>query len=344
MALQLDSEYYPEEKDSEGQVTQAARQERYVRILTRDKVNQSTVWFWKVDGSIGGDNVEIQATPWAAALKIRVSVFSDRWIVVYINGKQELFADMYDPNFQFGPKKRSANFAQVRGLVASIDDFSTYDIPKTLMRTDWTEQHYDSFNRANSTTVGNGWTQTAGNSWGIYSNALSMNGAFGAGGSDGFRQIRRDTGSTDMKVEFTIGGVGEGTSSPSDLTPIYILGRLSADGKRGLCVYIREKSFWLDGWSWNGALGSQPTLDGSPFWLGFQNAYLSSIERGTRFSLTISGDVMWLTNETQGKVTFYKEGMNAMVPDTSNNTWAGAVIMRNAFRNSVSVGEMRIYT
>lgn len=345
VAIELESKYTPEEEpDENGDGGKAEKMDYYIRISTRDKVNTTQVWVFTIAVSIGGDTESVTASVWAAALKLRFHIYNDRYIVGYVNDTQRLFADMYDPNFRFGPKKRSANFAQVSGLVASIDEFKTYDLPESNQwREIWAEIFYDSFDRNNSTTVGNGWTQTSGNSWGVWNKALSMYGGPFDGGTDGFRQVRRNTGSTDMKVEFVLGGVNEGTSSLSDQTPVYVLGRLSADGKRGLCVYIQEKTLTLTGFSWTGVLSNVPVLDPAPFFTGIENAFLPAIPRGTRYSITISGDKMWLTNETLGRVVAFKEGVNSIVPASSGNTWAGAVIMRNFARNSISIGEIRLY-
>lgn len=356
VSMQLQSNYTKTTStDSEtGEETTTETMSYYIRIRTRDKVNTSQLWGFTIEGSIGGDSEPIPAAQWAGALRIRLHIYNDRYIVGYINNVQQLFADMYKPEFQFGPRKRSANFAQVSGLIASIDEFKTYDLPiadpgqpgDPGIRDNWTPVFYDSFNRANSTSVGNGWTQTTGNAFGIWANGLSMQlGAFNTSiGDDGFRQIRRDVGTTDMRVEFVLGG--DGTGEPSEKTQSYILGRMSPDGKRAICVQIRKRNLYIGGWSWTGAFKTPPTLDGNPFFLddiGLVDPR-PVLSEGVRYSLDISGDRAILRLADTGRAILFKEGINSIVPANSGNTWAGAMVMRNLFANSVSIGEMRLYT
>lgn len=344
----MESVYVPEKRDPEtNEVTEQAHQEYRVGLATRDKVNTETVWVivpTTVDGTIGSSTYGPTYAEWVAGLTVRLHVYMDRYVVGYINGNQRLFLDLYDPNFQFNNRKRSANFAQVKGLVASIDNFKTYDIPpeKTLFNKQWNEIFYDSFDRPNSTSVGNGWTQTTGDKFGIYNNGLSMDGGAFAFGTDGFRQVRRDTGSPNMKVEFVLGG--DGTGNPSNNVFSYVLGRLTPDGKKGICIYIRQKIIWMGGWEWDGNFRNKPNLIGAPF-LFLDFFTWPTLAEGTRYSLTVEGDSMWLRNETAGgRVIQYREGVNAIVPESPENSWAGAMIMRNLGTNSVAMGEMRLYT
>nr|WP_296763773.1 hypothetical protein [Rhodococcus sp. (in: high G+C Gram-positive bacteria)] len=340
--IELDSDYNREEKDEEGKVTKRASMDYNVNIRTRDKTNATTSWGFTTYGSIGADYAVIGASEWAAAMHLRFDIFSDRYIIGYINGIQRLFADMYAETFRFGSRRRSANFAQISGLVASIDNFKTYDIPPTRqspIRDNWTSRFFDNFDRENSTTVGNGWTQSAGNNFGIHQGSVSMNGGTFTG-TDGFRQIRRDTGSSDMKVEFVYGGSGNG--APSLLAKTGVLGRVSADGSRGLIAYFAETSFWLGGFQWGGTLTAPDLLPNTPF---FSSVFQTKLKTGVRYSLEISGDGMWIRNlDESGRIVQYRGGINAIQPPSPNNTWAGVFISRYAFTNSTDIAEMRIHT
>lgn len=322
--LDLEADY-EEDEDDEGNVSK--KMTRYIRFRTREKTGS----IWEIR-SIGSDSVSLSATPWAAAVHIRVHVYEDRYMIGWINGSPELLLDVYDPNYRFGPRKRAANFAQVSGLVASIDEFKTYDLPGSPLRKSWVSTFFDDFERTNSTTVSNGWTQFSGGNFGIYQGALSMNSPFA--GSDGYRQIRRDAGTGDVRLEFVCGG---GTGDFNLTARSAILGRMTADGRQGIAARIHEQEIRINGFTWGGT-ATAPTFEGPTVLIN--NPFGTALVKGHKFSFNISGDYAWVRNETLDRLTYFRDGMNALA--SPSNTYVGAFITRYSFANSVPVNEIRV--
>lgn len=324
--LQLQAKY-SEDEDDEGNVDKDM--DRRVRLMTREKGTGS---IFTPPDSTGSDSVTVGAIAWAAALSIRIHVYSDRYMIGWINGYPELLLDLYDPNYRFGPKKRSANFAQISGLVASIDDFKTYDLPVGL-RTNWTSEFFDDFNRANGTTVGNGWDQISNGTFGINNNALSMTSSFS--GSDGFRQVRRGPFPQDVRIEFVFGG---GTGDLTLAIRSAILARMNAAGTKGIAMIAHPRSVTIHGFTWNGSPGTAPSYTGptQPI-LAVGTDY---VELGHLLSFNIVGDIAWVFNHTLDRLIAFRDGIDALAG--SNDGWVGAFIARNAFVNSAPINEIRV--
>ncbi|OZF00867.1 hypothetical protein CH300_20235 [Rhodococcus sp. 15-1154-1] len=337
--IQLKAKYNKEEKDKEtGEVTKRESMDRHVNLLTRDKTTTTTVgWIFTSYANVGTDYQFVPATDWAGALRLRVFVFFDRWLLVWINDSLSLLLDLYDPRFRFGPRRRSANFAQVSGLVASIDNFRTYDldvVPPRLKDSQWSEVMADDFERTASTTVGNGWTQTAGNNFGIHNGALSMNSPIA--GSDGFRQVRRNIGSPNMRYAFSI---GQGTGSPNSTAPTAILGRMTADGRSGLAAVITQKLIRIAPFTWGGTLAA-PSWD-----LGtVVTLFMPDLDKTIAYAFVIDGDYAWIKDHTNDRVLQIRDGINTMIAPTPDRTWAGSFHSRYSFINSAPLSSVRIFT
>ncbi|OZF09799.1 hypothetical protein CH300_00010 [Rhodococcus sp. 15-1154-1] len=308
-------------EDDEGKETVT----RSVKFYSRDK----STWLWS---GIGSDSFNLNAAAWTAAITVKVHVFEDRYMIGWINGYPELLLDLYDPNYRFGPRKRSANFAQIRGPVSSIDDFKTYDLPANPLRKNWTSIFFDDFDRANSTTVGNGWAQTAGNNFGIHQNGLSMNSP--VAGSDGYRQVRRDAGAGDVRIEFVL---GDGIGDPNLTARSAILARMNAAGTQGLACIIHPRSVTLHGFTWGATLTRPEWTSPTQPILAVGTDY---VEEGHQMSFNISGDYAWVFNHTLDRLIAFRDGINALA--SPSQTWIGAFIARYSFVNSVPVAEVRV--
>lgn len=343
VGLELQSVYTEEKKNSDGEVTTQESQTRSVRFFTRDKTDTSgSFWIFTVYGSIGSDSTTVGATAWATSLKIKIMVLQDRYLIGWVNPgvgtvrPPELLVDLFDTRFRFGDRKRAANFAQVSGLIASIDDFKTYDIDPILRpAASWTATFEDTFNRTNNTSVLNGWTQTAGNNFGIYQSALSMNSP--TSGTDGFRQVRRNSNARDVRIEFVLGG---GTGDPALQIRSAILARMNSAGTKGLAMIISPRSVTIHGFTWTGALGTPPvyTGDTQPI-LAFGTDYINQTDT---YSLNISGDYAWVINETTDRMFYFRDGVNALGGVDPADTWVGAFVARNAFVNSAAINNYKI--
>lgn len=340
VGMELDAKYNKEEKDKDtGEVTKRESMDYRVQFFTRDKTRTEGFWIFTYPGSIGSDTTSVSATPWASTLRLKVMVLEDRYLIGWVNGggaskSADLVVDLWDTRFQFGPGKRAANFAQVSGLVASIDNFKTYDI-EPIIRREWAATFEDTFNRANSTTVGNGWTQTAGNNFGIYQNALSMNSPIA--GTDGFRQVRRNGGERDIRIEFILGG---GTGDPALQIRSAFLARMNSAGTKGLACIISPRSVTIHGFTWNGALGTPPVYTGDvqPI-LAFGTDYINQTDV---YSLNISGDYAWVINESTDRLFYFRDGVNALGGTDPADTWVGAFVARNAFVNSAAINNFKV--
>lgn len=344
VGIQLKAKYNKKkEPDENGNGGKSASMDRNVRFFTRDKTTTTGFWVFTSYASVGSDSTSVSATPWAGSLAVKVMVLEDRYLLGWINGSgptksADLIVDLYDTRFRFGPNKRSANFAQISGLVASIDNFKTYDIDP-IIRREWATVFEDTFNRADSADILNGWTETAGDVFGIYNQSVSIRpGPFGANiGDDGWRQFRRDGGYRDLRIEFILGG---GTGDPNLQTRTQILARMNAAGTAGLACIISPRSVTIHGFTWTGALKTAPVTNGDvqPI-LAFGEGF---IEKGHVYSLNIVGDYAWVINETTDRLFYFRDGVNGLTNTGPSDTWVGGTIIRNTFINSVAINNFKI--
>ncbi|QFP95781.1 hypothetical protein SEA_CHERRYONLIM_28 [Gordonia phage CherryonLim] len=162
-------------------------------------------------GNVMGE-IEIPRSVFQGAWNfINVKIDQDKLVRVYLNDSL-IINQALPAGYEAGIGSRSVNFASGILSPVSIDRFVLYDQypPDPPFRVyNWAQEFYDDFNRANSSTVGNGWTQYGVNC-GIDNNSFSTTGTTAGG-----RGIIRDSGITNgvQRVEAIIGGANGPSSA-----------------------------------------------------------------------------------------------------------------------------------
>lgn len=258
-------------------------------------------------------------------LTLRVWCENDEWMRIWLN---DIFVGsvMVSPSYRLHDLRRAVRLVNRSYCNVYVRWVHHYDRPPSAPlhpAAGWTESFYDDFNRANSSTVGNGWTKFGHTDSAIESNSWST-----IGTNDGQRGILRDTGITSghMRIEATVGGaVGINNAQDSGL----ILYSNSA-GTQGLSanvfgnkLYISRFSGSIDGFTDISSLTSGVTVN-----------------TGDLVTFTVWNGVAWI--EVAGQRVLYAAGVHSVVPAT--NTYAGLRTKRAAFNTSHSWNDVRILT
>lgn len=313
------------------QLEQRTKKEKEDDGSTRTRVYRDLLLVQRDTSSwIGGAEAavpRISDSEWSKKLTIAVRVFRDKVVILYLNGQRWDFRDITDTRYNFTGGQRAGNFAQISGPVNRVTDFATRDIPG--LRDTWVLSFSDTFDRPNSTSVGNGWSQ-AGAQFGIWNNSLSMRDDFFPG--DGHRGAWRTTptATRDQRVEAILGG---GNGSPGIVAWTYIVMRANAAFSSGLAFRIRDGSFELVKFSGSATSPSFGSVIVS------QNAI---IDNGMEFAFNIVGDQAWVDRIDGGRLdcVLWTDGIDAEV---GNQRYIGVIVQRLAFANSVPIANLRAY-
>ncbi|WP_156380548.1 MULTISPECIES: hypothetical protein [unclassified Rhodococcus (in: high G+C Gram-positive bacteria)] len=307
-----------EKENDDGTTTRTVR--RRVQLFLREK----GAWF--IAGSFGAtlDNGQ-----WSKPIAVRVRVYRDRVVIVWIDGTRYLFGDITDARYNFTGGQRSANFTQQSGPVVTLTNFATRDVAG--LRSNWISHFYDDFNRPDTTTVGNGW-QNAGGEYGIYSGALSMQSPFLPPG-DGFRRAWRGPApSENIRVEVTFGG---GTSKPEDLASAFVVVRANSAMSSGLAFRIQKQQITLM------RITGVPTSSGALLELiGQRIPYI--LDNPMKLAFHVDGDLAWVDRIDGGRneCLFWCDGVAGQV--LADQRYYGAIHQRFAFTNPAPFNDFRV--
>lgn len=284
----------------------------------------------------GGEQIQIveYANPWTidtaryswvspvtwngTTLVIQILVDDDSYVRIYQNGTF-IGAGMISPAYKLGPGRRCMRFFNnclndvwmrsvlIKDRPGSFPDGSTFtDVVVT-----------DNFNRADSATVGNGWTKLGTNA-GISTNSFSTTGS-----SDGSRAIIRDTGISNgrQRIEAVIGGPN-GPNATADSSLILCC---NAAGTQALVANIFSADAYISRVS-TSLSGSAPTMTDYAHQTGL------TFTAGDALAFNIYDGNAWL--EQNGNRILFAAGVNDVVPAT--NQYAGLRVERTSFNNSLS--------
>ncbi|UDL15187.1 hypothetical protein SEA_PONS_27 [Gordonia phage Pons] len=251
-----------------------------------------------------------------------IKIDDDKIVRVYLDDQLILNVALpagYEPSLGL----RAANFQSSMSNTISLDRFVLYDQypPDPPWRVyNWAQEFYDDFNRANSSTVGNGWTQF-GSGGGIVSN--SYGNVSGTGG----RGILRNSGITNgvQRVEATIGGA-DGPTSGSD-SSLFL--RMNSAGNSGLAANFFSNMLYVARLS--GSIESPTMTD-----LANQSATFAN---GDKVAFCCTDDYAWV--ERNGTVILSTLGANT-VP--ASQSYVGARVEKPGTfsSNSHSWNDIRV--
>lgn len=259
-------------------------------------------------------------------LTVRLWCEADEWVRIWLNG---IFvgAAMISPAYKLGPGRRCMRFMNRSYCNVWVRWVHHYDRPPSTPRPTspaaWASSFYDDFNRADSNTVGNGWTKLDDTRSGIWANSWSTNTT-----DDGQRAILRDTGitSTRMRIEGTVGGA-VGVNSAQDSGLILYSNSVAT---QGLSANIFSGKVYISRFS--GSVGN--FTDISALTSGV------TVNNGDLVAFTVWDGTAWI--EINGTRVLYADNVHFVVPST--NTHAGLRTKRAAFNTSHSWNDVRILT
>lgn len=310
-----------------GEETTETKDYYQVTLGFRDTQDTSVDWFNNQPDTGAAATVDVGASVWNTAMRVRLVVYNDNLFLMYVNGTLRFGLRYNNANYNLEVGHRAANFAHKEGVAFRVRDFLTEDIPP--MPTFETLVVDDNFNRANNATIGNGWTKR-GTSGGISANAFSI-----SGGTDGHTSIARNAGSWNQKMDVIFGG---GSGDPNDLMSSWVTMRMNAAGTAGLAFKIQRGNIDLHRWTTGSWSGGQPTTTRV---FAIPVGYLGAIlVNGSRLTIT-----MWenlLIVEVDGQIRRIQEGLAAV--SSAANTWAGAVVNRGSFVNSAPFNSIKLTT
>ncbi|QDP45190.1 virion structural protein [Gordonia phage Mayweather] len=251
-----------------------------------------------------------------------IKVDDDKIVRVYLDG--QLIINVALPaGYEASLGSRAANFQSGMFSTVSLDRFVLYDQypPDPPWRVyNWAQEFYDDFNRANSSTVGNGWTQF-GSGGGIVSN--SYGNVSGTGG----RGILRNSGITNgvQRVEATIGGA-DGPTSGSD-SSLFL--RMNSAGNSGLAANFFSNMLYVARLS--GSIESPTMTD-----LASQSATFAN---GDKVAFCTTDDYAWV--ERNGVTVLSTLGANS-VPASQSHVGARVEKPGTFSSNSHSWNDIRV--
>lgn len=137
--------------------------------------------------------------------------------------------------------RRAINFNNQLFGEAIVDSFKLYDRPSDL-KSRWktTPLWQDDFNRANNTTIGNGWTKQGRTNSVIATNSWSVTAGFGDDYVKWIVQAQR-TPPVPYKIEVTLGG----RDAPQDDKPQIIAARINEAGTNGIALVFSKNRMQL---------------------------------------------------------------------------------------------------
>lgn len=262
--------------------------------------------------------------------EVRYQIEYDAHVQVFVDDIMVLWFSIPEGDYRPFKDKRAINYMSGITEEVILENFKLYDrAPNYPRNSGWGSAIFsDNFNRANSSTVGNGWTQM-GSNMSINGNELGI-----AAGllSDGGRAVLRNSGITNGKQRITA-MVGS-THAIDEAVCTSLILRSNSAGTQGLAANVFLDRIYIARFS--------TALNGGTTFTDYRYYDVPLANRpgaGEVVGFSTWGSLVWVDIDN---IIVNGWIVDSVVPES--NSYVGFRMDRQSFVNSWSIEEMALYT